>query len=174
MTFEPYTGARTPDRPSFGEVIFEANGIDTIHIIPRNNDWYQHPEAEEACRQVRELTTSYPHVVAYGQSMGGYYATRPGGCVSAQVALPISPQFSMYPTVTPLEPRWGGDTARIEFQDERGVGHSFVANVYVIYDPHDLDARHVELYRPHTEIVDIRLPNCGYLASGFTVDTCIL
>jgi hypothetical protein len=93
VTFESYIDNRTLDRPGFGEVFFDANGIDTIHVIPRNNDWYQYPEAEEACRRVRELTASYPHVVAYGQSMGSYGAIRLGGCVGAQVALPISPQF---------------------------------------------------------------------------------
>lgn len=52
--------------------------------------------------------------------------------------------------------------------------HDFVAKTYVAYDPHDLDARHVELYRPYTEIIDIRLSNCGHPASTFMADTGIL
>lgn len=174
VTFESYTDNRTLDRPGFGEVFFDANEIDAIHIIPRNNDWYQYPEIDEACRRVRQLTASYPHVVAYGQSMGGYGAIRLGGRVGAQVALAISPQFSIDPAVAPFEPRWVGDAGRIDFGIERSAGHTFVAKAYVAYDPHDLDARHVELYRPHTEIVDLRLLNCGHPASGFMVDTGIL
>lgn len=174
VTFESYTDNRTLDRPGFGEVFFDANGIDAIHIVPRNNDWYQYPEIEEACRRVRELTVAYPHVVAYGQSMGGYGAIRLGGRVGAQVALAISPQFSIDPAVAPFEPRWVGDSGRIDFGIERSTGRDFVAKAYVVYDPHDLDARHVELYRPHTEIVDLRLPNGGHPASGFMVDTGIL
>lgn len=83
MTFESYTDNRSLDRPGFGEVFFDANGIDAIHITPRNNDWYQYPEIEEACRRIRTLTTSYPRVVAYGQSMGGYSAIRLGSRVGA-------------------------------------------------------------------------------------------
>jgi hypothetical protein len=174
VTFDSYTDNRSLDRPGFGEAFFDTNGIDAIHIVPRNNDWYQYPEIDEACRRVRELTASYPHVVAYGQSMGGYGAIRLGGRVGAQVALAISPQFSIDPAVAPFEPRWAGDAARIDFQIERSAGHDFVAKAYVAYDPHDLDARHVELYRPHTEVVDLRLPNGGHPASGFMVDTGIL
>ncbi len=37
---DSYTDNRTLDRPGFGEVFFGTNGIDAIHIIPRNNDWY--------------------------------------------------------------------------------------------------------------------------------------
>lgn len=59
VTFESYTDNRTLDRPGFGEVFFDANGIDAIHIVPCNNDWYQYPEIDEACRRVRELTTTY-------------------------------------------------------------------------------------------------------------------
>lgn len=174
VTFESYTDNRTLDRPGFGEVFFDANEIDAIHIVPRNNDWYQYPEIDEACRRVRALTASYPHVVAYGQSMGGYGAIRLGGRVGAQVALAISPQFSIDPTVAPFEVRWVGDAGRLDFAVERRSGHDFVAKAYIAYDPHDLDARHVELYRPHTEIIDIRLPNGGHPASGFMVDTGIL
>ena len=174
VTFESYTDNRTLDRPGFGEVFFDANGIDAIHIVPRNNDWYQYPEIDEACCRIRALTASYPHVVAYGQSMGGYGAIRLGGRVGAKVALAISPQFSIDPTVARFEPRWAGDSARVDFQVERSAEHDFVAKAYMVYDPRDLDARHVELYRPHTEIVDIRLPNCGHPASTFMVDTGIL
>lgn len=174
VTFESYTDSRTLDRAGFGEVFFDTNGIDAIHVIPRNNDWYQYAEIDEACRRVHELTATYPHVVAYGQSMGGYGAIRLGGRVGAQVALAISPQFSIDPAITPFEPRWAGDSARIDFGIERRAGHAFIAKAYVAYDPHDLDARHVELYRPHTEIVDIRLLNCGHPASAFMADTGIL
>ncbi len=174
VTFESYTDNRTLDRPGFGEVFFDGNGIDAIHIIPRNNDWYQYPEIEEACRRVRELTAAYPHVVAYGQSMGGYGAIRLGGRVGAHVALAISPQFSIDPAVAPFEPRWAGDSGRIDFRFERSAGHDFVTQAYAVYDPHDLDARHVELYRPYTKLVDLRLPNCGHPASTFMVDTGIM
>ena len=174
VTFESYTDNRTLDRLGFGEVFFDANGIDAIHVIPRNNDWYQYPEIDEVCRRVRKLTASYPHVVAYGQSMGGYGAIRLGGRIGAHVALAISPQFSIDPAVAPFEPRWFGDSTRIDFGIERSAGDDFVSKTYVAYDPHDLDARHVELYRPHTEIIDIRLPNCGHPASTFMVDTGIL
>lgn len=118
MTFESYKDYHSFDRPGFGEAFFDANGIDAIHVVPRNNDWYQYPEIDEACRRVRELTASYPHVVAYGQSMGAYGAIRLGGRVGAEAALAISPQFSIDPAVAPFEPRWVGDAGRLDFQVE--------------------------------------------------------
>lgn len=89
------------------------------------------------------------------------------------MALAISPQFSINPAVTSFEPRWVGDSGRIDVGIERNAGHNFVAKAYVVYDPHGLDARHVELYRPHTEIVDVKLRNCGRPASDCMVDTGI-
>lgn len=84
VTFESYTDNYTLDRPGFGEVFLDANSVDAIHIIPRNNDRCQYSEIDEACRRVRALTASFPHVVAYGQSMGmgGYGALRLGGRMS--------------------------------------------------------------------------------------------
>jgi len=47
VTFESYTDNRTLDRPGFGEAFFDTNDIDALHVIPRNNDWYQYPEIDE-------------------------------------------------------------------------------------------------------------------------------
>lgn len=77
------------------------------------------------------------------------------------MALAISPQFFINPAVALFEPRWVGDSTRFDFQVEWSAAHDFVAKIYVTYDPHDLDAYHVELCRQHTEIADLRLPNCG-------------
>ncbi|MCA0246944.1 MAG: hypothetical protein LCH93_10035 [Proteobacteria bacterium] len=77
--------------------------------------------------------------------MGGYGAIRLGGHVGAQVTPAISPHFSIDPAVAAFEPRWVGDSGRIDFQFERRAGHDFIAKAYVVYDPHDLDARHVEI-----------------------------
>lgn len=95
MTFESYTDNYTLDRPGFGKVFLDADGVDAIHIVPRNNDHYQYSEIDEACRRVRALTASFPHVVAYGQNMGmgGYGALR--RCI--------------------------GDSSRIDFQIERSA-----------------------------------------------------
>lgn len=90
------------------------------------------------------------------------------------MTLAISPQFSIDPAVAPFEPRWVGDAGRIDFQIERSASHAFVAKTYVVYDPHALNVRHIELYRLHTKIVDIRLSNCGHPTSGFMADTGIL
>ena len=62
------------------------------------------------------MTALYPHVVAYSRSMGGYGAIRLGSRVGVQVALAISPQFSIDSAVAPFEPRWAGDSARIDFR----------------------------------------------------------
>jgi len=111
VTFDGYTDIRTLDRPGFGEGFFQSHQIDAIHILSRENDWYQYPELPSAARTVAELVKRYDRVVAYGSSMGAYAAIRFGGLAGASVALAISPQFSIDPRVARFERRWKLDRA---------------------------------------------------------------
>jgi len=74
VTFASYTDDRRLDRPGFGEEHFTGRGIDAIHVLSRDNRWYQHPELDEALRAVAGAVAGYVRVIAYGSSMGGLVA----------------------------------------------------------------------------------------------------
>jgi hypothetical protein len=126
VTFDSYAHDLRPDRPGFGEHFLAGHRIDAVHVIPRANDWYQHPEMPAAARLVSEIAADYQRVVAYGSSMGGYAAIRFGCAVGASLALALSPQFSIDPAVVPFETRWAGDSKRLDFALERRWEPAFV------------------------------------------------
>jgi hypothetical protein len=173
VTFEAYSEAATLDRPGFGEHFFRKRRIDAVHFISRDNDWYQLAELPEACRLVLELARRYRRVVAYGSSMGGYAAVRFGGWVGAHTAFALSPQFSIDPKRTPFETRWRHEARRVRFIHEDDVRAAPTA--VVIYDPLiTADARHVELFRRLTNVVDVRLPCSGHPSTGYLANLGLL
>jgi hypothetical protein len=174
ITFFPYNEAHQPDIAGFGEEFFRKRLVDAVHFIPRENDWYLQPEMPAAVEIVRDAACTYRKVVTYGSSMGGYAAIRLGNAVGAKEAIAISPQFSIDPEVAPFEHRWSADAARIDFGLERSWTSPFVERSYVVYDPYDLDRQHVELFRPRTELVDVRILNGGHPAIWLLADLGLL
>ncbi len=172
VTFDSYSDHRGLDRAGFGEQFLGEHQIDAIHVLTRENDWYQHAEILEICARIRELTAGYDRVIAYGSSMGGYAAIRFGSLVGAKLAFALSPQFSIDPRRVPFEHRWC-DAARIGYLYEDDPA-SFVETAIIAYDKEDLDARQVALYRPHTHVVDIGLLDCGHPCSGFLAELNLL
>jgi hypothetical protein len=166
VTFDGYADNRSLDRAGFGEGFFHSRQIDAIHILSGENDWYQYPELPTVARAVAEQVKGYDRVVAYGSSMGAYAAIRFGGLAGAHVALAISPQFSIDPRVARFERRWKLDAARIDYLLERRPPGPFVEAAYLVYDPNDTDGRHAQMFRRHTRVIDVRLPDVGHPATG--------
>ncbi len=172
VTFDSYTDHRGLDRTGFAEQFLGEHRIDAIHIITSENDWYQYADMLDVFARICELTAGYDKVVAYGSSMGGYAAIRFGRLVGAKLALALSPQFSIDPLRVPFENRWN-DSTRIMFRHEANPP-PFVDTAIILYDKNDLDARHVDLFRPHTKVIDVGLLNCGHPCSGFLVELDLL
>ena len=173
ITFDSYTDHRTLDRKGFGEDFFDELGIDAIHVLSRQNDWYQHHELLDAAAAVREIVADRERVLAYGSSMGGYAAIRFGGLFGATLAASFSPQFSIDPLVAPFERRWIGDGARIDFHLERR-GIAFTPKCFVFYDPRDADRLHVDLFRAGTELIDVPIPIGGHPCTTILAETHLL
>jgi len=174
ITFDSYSDYRSLDRRAFGQDFFASRQIDAIHFVSRENDWYQDPDLPGVAASVAALVNRYHRVVAYGSSMGGYGAIRFGGMAGASAALAISPQFSIDPRTARFERRWKYDSERIDFLLERTLTAPFVATAYIVYDPHDLDRRHVELFRRHTRVVDVALVDVGHPATGTLAEAGLL
>ena len=174
VTFDSFTDHRTLDRPGFGEAFLDGAGIDAIHVIARDNTWYQDPAIMDAMASVRSVAGRYGRVVTYGSSMGGYAALRLGGLAGAQAALALSPQFSIDPAVVPWEKRWPESSKQFAPVWEGTLKLPIMDEAYVAYDPLDLDRRHAGLFAAHIQFTPIRLPHCGHPVTGVLAELGLL
>lgn len=167
VTFDSFTDDRTLDRPGFGEGFFHSRGIHAFHVIARDNDWYQHPEMLDAMAAVHAATRPYARTLAYGSSMGAYAALRLGGVVGATAALALSPQYSIDPETVPWEHRWPTHARRFRPVWERTLPFPRLSQAVVVYDPLNLDRRHIALLQAHLPIQTVALPDAGHPVTGF-------
>jgi hypothetical protein len=175
VAFDPYTDNRRLDRTAFGELFAERYKLDMVFVLSRDNDWYQYEELQEALAPVAELSGAYDRVISYGSSMGGYAAIRFGRWAGARTAAALSPQYSINPAVCPWENRWGMESTNIEFVlESSAAANGSVRDALIFFDPHDLDARHVELFRSICCVHPIRLPWSGHPCGGFLSDLKLL
>jgi tetratricopeptide (TPR) repeat protein len=173
VTFGSYTNDYTLDREGFGEEFLRREGIDAIHVINRDNRWYQYREMDAALVAVASVTAAYPRVFTYGSSMGGYAALRFARAVGAATAIAISPQFSLDPRVVPFETRWQADLAAITFRE----GPVVPAERQLIFvDPKlPTDAAHVRLFAElATETVVVNVPHAGHPVGAIMAETGVL
>lgn len=169
VTFDSYTDNPSLDRPGFGEGFFHSRGIDAVHVISRENHWYQHDELAEALAAAAAATAGYDQVISYGSSMGGFAALNYGTRCGAGIGIAISPQFSVNPEIVPFEDRWLSDVRRIAFRDEPIVPPPLQ---YILYDPCDAqDRAHYRLFAARSPTIAIRIPHGGHPVGGYLVET---
>ena len=174
VTFASFTDHRTLDRAGFGEHFLRTREIDAIHVLSRENDWYQYPEIPEAMAAIHAATRPYARVVTYGSSMGAYAAIRLAGLVGAHSAISLSPQFSIDPAITPFEYRWEEASHRFRPVWERTLPFPQLEQAYVAYDPGDLDAKHLALLGRKFEFTHVKLPGAGHPVTGYLVELDLL
>jgi len=174
VCFDGLQDVHTLDRPGFGERFFAQAAVDAIHFVIRDNAWYQYEQMEEALDRVAVALASYDRVLTYGSSMGGYAAIRFGGRLKADTAVATSPQYSIDARVVPFETRWRDEAKRLDFKVEARFSSGFARRSYVFYDPYDPDNRHVDLYRGHTDVIDVRILGCGHSSIGYLAEAGLL
>ena len=174
VTFDSFTDFRTLDRPGFGEQFLNASGIDAIHVIPRDNDWYQYPEMEQAMACVQATARRYARVVTYGSSMGGYAAIRLAGLAGAQAVLALSPQFSIDPAIVPWEGRWLACSQRFASVWEHTLPFPSVGEAYVVYDAENIDHKHMALLEQRLRFTAIPIPHAGHPVTGYLAEVGLL
>jgi hypothetical protein len=174
VAFDSFTDFRTLDRLGFGEEFLRGAGIDAIHVIPRDNDWYQYPEMIAAMAHVHAATRRYARVVAYGSSMGAYAAIRLAGLAGAHAVLALSPQYSIDPELTPWEHRWAECRQRFHRVWERTLPFPVVNEATVAFDPHNLDRRHIALLKSRFAFQPLRIPHAGHPVTGYLAEIGLL
>lgn len=153
VTFEPMLPERDPARGGFGERFFAKRGFAAYHVLCRANDWYQYPEMEAALAQVRADLPPGARIVTYGSSMGGYAALRFSGWLGADAVIALAPQASVDPARAGWEKRWGPAKEAPLLWDHLRPRRQ--ATHYVVYDPFNMDRRHVALLRRETRLVPL-------------------
>lgn len=173
VTFDNYGIGHGFDRPGFGEDFLRQSGVSAIHVMGRQEDWYQYPEMAEAMAAVRTATAGADRVMTYGSSMGGYAALRFADAAGANAVLAISPQYSIDPQKEPFETRWLQDGQRIAWRPE--IEGRIVCEVrpIVIFDPIE-DGRQVERIQEDIDIWPIRLPHVSHPASTYLAEIGLL
>lgn len=173
VTFGSYTNDATLDRSGFAEEFLRDEGIDAIHVINRDNLWYQYPEIDEALAAVRSATAPYDRVITYGSSMGGYAALRFGHVCRADTGIAISPQFSLDPHVVPFENRWQADVARITFNER---AYTPLPRQYIFYDSRmALDRGHFDAFAAAGgDPVGVAIPYAGHPVGPILLETGVL
>ena len=173
VTFDSYTDNRTLERPGFGEPYFEGRGIDAVHVLSRDNRWYQHVDLDEALHAAAAAIGDYARVIAYGSSMGGFAALRYGRTCGATVGLALSPQYHVDPELTPFDRRWAEDVARIAFRADNHL--PALPFQYVAYDPLDReDRRHFELLAARSRTIGLPVPHGGHPVGSYLAETDML
>lgn len=175
VTFTSWTDDFTLDRPGFGEDFLRAEGIDAVHVVSRDNRWWQYGETLPAMAAVRAAVAGYARVVTYGSSMGAYAAVRLAGEAGAGVVLAMSPQFSILPSAAPFEHRWASTSRSLRPVWEATLPSPRPAEAYLVHDPRDLDGGHVALYaRSGLPFTPVRLRNVGHHTAGFLSEADLL
>ncbi|WP_421697183.1 alpha/beta hydrolase [Ancylobacter sp.] len=162
VTFEPHVLDKNPERQAFAEKFLRDNGFPAYHFFANDNFWFQYPEMEEVLAKVRADIAPGTAIVAYAVSMGAYAAIRFAGRLGVTRILAFSPQYSIDPTKVPWDSRWDRlfDRPRQILWEHlmapRGVP------IYLFYDPHNRDRRHVRLYAREADVVPVRVPYVGH------------
>lgn len=174
VTFDNYGIGHGFDRPGFGEEFFRQSGVSAIHVLGRQEDWYQYPEMAEAMAAVLQATKRAERVMTYGSSMGGYAALRFADAAGANAVLAVSPQYSIDPQKVPFEKRWLQDSRRIRWLPEIDGRLMCAVRPVVVFDPVGEDGRQTVLIQREIDIIPIPLPHVSHPATTYLGEVGLL
>ncbi len=166
ITFQSFIDAHEPRSRGFGEDFLATAGFDAIHVSSRSNAWYQYADMPAALAAI-DAAAGGAMRVTYGLSMGAYAAIRFAQALRAERVVAISPQFSIDRRLAPFETRWAEFSDSIAFvcdwpapnaADTQATG----IEVAAIYDPHNLDRRHVALIERRLPVRHVLVPYGGH------------
>jgi len=173
VSFDSYTDKFSLDRPGFGENFFIKNNIDCIHIIPKNNSWYQYEEMSHIMEKICGVIQEYDQIFTYGASMGGYAAIRYGRTLNA-TAIAIAPQYSVDPKVMPEERRWH-EAVSLTYSQECRKPIEPLKGTIIFYDPFNtFDRQHVKRITQDTSVIEAAIPYSGHMAGVYLAEVGML
>jgi hypothetical protein len=152
---------KQPHKP-FGAPIIRSLGLHGVHIVPRQNCWYQHDEIVSALEVASAACTG--ERIAYSASMGAFAAINFIDHLALDRVIACSPQYHLDHAVVPRETRW-----RKEALEIGPFRHHYIprikrdAQISVVHDPDwPLDRMHVDLIADHLKIRRVEVPGGGH------------
>ena len=170
VTFSNYVEGGERHQP-FGERFFAHHGIDAIHVVAKDNHWFDLPETAALLAAIRDAAGGKP-LLTYGSSMGGYAAIRFAAALGAARAIAISPQYALDRRIVPFERRWRHEARRLRLAATRAEPDAPPAIVF--FDPHNPDARHVEHWARERVVEAVPLAYAGHPAATFLAQVGLL
>ncbi len=178
MTFSSYADPLADEdgwpsaRSGFAAEFLNRHKIDAVHIVTAQNDWFQSRAMHDAVLTIRKVVGGKKPCFTYGSSMGGYGAIRFAGALGAQRAIAISPQYALDRAVVPFETRWRAEAKSVHFLKWPEVATPPL--VIAIFDPHNLDALHVERWVAERPVLRVALPYSGHPAGAYLAELGLL
>lgn len=147
------------------------SGFNIISITCAGSDWYQYPDVPAAKSTLAAAIRSFPAVYILGASMGAYGALHWSGELAPKAVMAYSPQAFIGPDRPDGDDRWDDSRVRIEAgygfpHDDLGRNLCRKARLIVAYDPHDMDARHVQAIEAIRPVDHFRFPFAGHATIG--------
>lgn len=144
----------------FGAPLARKLGLDIIHVVPRDTEWYHYHDMDDCLATIRERIS--PETIAYGSSMGAYAVAHFADRLGVLRGLCFSPQISIQQSVVPFEKRWQTEASRTEFPHDDTIAPR-QARLWIFTDMEFAEERaHAEMIAASgpTEIVPV--PNAGH------------
>lgn len=123
-------------RAGWGANLLRRLGISVISIKPRKTDWYQKESFTPILNEAARYASSYPRVVTYGGSMGGFAALAFSDSLGGTEVISINPQSSLRRELVPWDKRFpiaGEEDWNGPYSDAVG-GYQSATTAYVVVD----------------------------------------
>lgn len=143
ITFSPIVDIQElPSR--FAESFLAKQGISAAFVVANCNQWYQHPEMEDAIYALQRITRAYDRILLFGSSMGAFAALQFSWRLGADAVLAMAPQHSC--SDQSFDQRWANWWQSIDkrLYDDLSSGLSRTADVALFYDNDSVDKLHAE------------------------------
>lgn len=126
---------------NYGAEFADRYGLNAAIVGLAQPDWFQGDGFPRLLGALDRMCSCFTHVSFLGSSMGGYGAVAAASAIPADHVIAFSPVSNIDPAGYPADQRYEEDFDRIgQF---RIITRHRAARYSVIYDPADLDRRHI-------------------------------
>lgn len=161
----------------FARGFFEKEGVSYIVARTLQNTWYLQDDMGELLYAIRRkiCESGAKRIVLFGASMGSFGCIRSANILRPERIIICGPIASLD---AKIERRWLSDYKHFLASYE-GFGQELLpfqqaTDVIAIYDPSDMDARHVELLEKHTAVQKIKIAGAGHMVLQYLRDSGVL
>jgi len=148
----------------WGESLFTKREQPVLCLIFNEANWYQSNGFFETLHAAREFVGAETNISTYGSSMGGYGAILASTALRADLAIALSPQFTVEQDIAPFERRYRAEAKRIgKFRHDVTSELNNKTNYVVVYDPtHKTDRLHEALFPQPKNWMRLPIPGASH------------